>query len=125
MVDRSCRGTNAAGARCDAKPVRASGWCFWHDPALEAERTEGRRQGGRQRSHGARAKKAMRGAGDVAPVLWQALNDLAAGTLEPARGTAMAAVSRALIAAHEVAEIESRLAALEALAATTERGKTG
>ncbi len=119
-MDSRCRGANTAGAPCDAKPVRPSGWCYWHDPALEAERTEGRRQGGRQRSHGARAKKAMKGAGDVAPVLWQALNDLAAGTLEPARGQAMASVARALVTIHEVTAIEDRIAALEAAAGIEE-----
>ena len=119
-MDRSCRGINAAGERCEAKPVRPSGWCYWHDPALEAERTEGRRQGGRQRSHGARAKKAMKGAGDVAPVLWQALNDLAAGTLEPARGQAMASVARALLTVHEATALADRIAALEAAAGIEE-----
>ncbi len=112
-MDRGCKGTNTAGAPCDAKPVRPSGWCYWHDPALEAERTAGRRQGGRQRANTARAKKAMKGAGDVALVLWQALTDLAAGTLEPARGQAMASVARALLAVHETTELEERLTALE------------
>ena len=67
----------------------------------------------------------MKGVGDVAPVLWQALHDLAAGTLEPARGQAMASVARALVTIHEATEVDSRLAALEELAATTGRGKTG
>ncbi len=112
-MDRRCKGANTAGEPCDAKPVRPSGWCYWHDPALEAERTAGRRQGGRQRAHTARAKKAMKGTGDVTPVLWQALTDLAAGTLEPARATAMASVARALLAVHEATELEDRIAALE------------
>ncbi len=115
-MDRECKGANTAGAPCDAKLVRPSGWCYWHDPALEAERTAGRRQGGRQRANTARAKKAMKGAGEVTPVLWQALNDLAAGTLEPARGQAMASVARALLAVHETTTLEDRLAALEAAA---------
>ncbi len=115
-MDRRCKGANTAGAPCDAKPVRPSGWCYWHDPALEAERTAGRRQGGRQRANTARARKAMKGAGAVVPVLWQALNDLAAGTLEPARGQAMASVARALVAVHEATELEERIAALEQVA---------
>ncbi len=115
-MDRRCKGANTAGAPCDAKPVRPSGWCYWHDPALEAERAAGRRQGGRQRANTARAKKAMKGAGEVTPVLWQALNDLAAGTLEPARATAMASVARALLAVHETTALEDRISALEALA---------
>ncbi len=119
-MDRRCKGANMAGAPCDAKPVRPSGWCWFHDPALVAERAAGRRQGGRQRANTARAKKAMRGAGDVAPVLWQALNDLAAGRLEPARGQAMASVARALLAAHETTALEDRIAALEQAAGLTE-----
>ena len=37
MVSR-CKATTASGSPCSATPVRADGFCWWHAPALEAER---------------------------------------------------------------------------------------
>ncbi len=113
-MQERCRALNAAGKPCAAQArPDLGGFCPWHAPELEAERVAWRKQGGHARSNANRARKAMKRAADVTPVLWTALNDLAAGTLEPARGQAMASVARALVAVHEATELEDRISALE------------
>ncbi len=44
-----CRGISSGGERCNARPVRESDFCFWHDPEHAAEATEARRLGGLRR----------------------------------------------------------------------------
>ncbi len=115
-MDRQCKGVNATGQRCDAKPVRPSGWCFWHDPALEAQRAEGRRQGGQSRSNKVRAKKALGESSDLIAVqakLVGALEKVEDGTLDPARAQAMASLARAIVAVAVPGELSERLAAME------------
>ncbi len=108
-----CVAIAKSGARCTGTPVPGDSRCAWHSPAWAEKRREWSRKGGESRSHAARARKTMKSAADVTPVLWTALNDLAAGTLEPARGQAMASVARALTQVHEATVLEERIAALE------------
>ncbi len=119
-MDRQCKGANAAGQPCDAKPVRPSGWCYWHDPALEAERIEGRRKGGAARSNRARAKKRLPAESltlqEVQGLLSVALKGVLAGRIEPGIANASANVARAIAAVAQAGEIEERITALEAAA---------
>ncbi len=119
-MDRRCKGANAAGQRCDAKPVRPSGWCYWHDPALEIERTEGRRKGGQRRSNKARTAKRLPSEvmtmSELQGVLCVVLRDVIEGKTEPGIGNCAAGLGRAIAAVAQVAEIEDRLTALEAAA---------
>ncbi|MDP9357795.1 MAG: hypothetical protein M3R02_21405 [Chloroflexota bacterium] len=119
-MDRQCKGANAAGQPCDAKPVRPSGWCYWHDLALEAERTEGRRKGGAARSNRARAKKRLPAESltlqEVQGLLSVALKGVLAGRIEPGIANASANVARAIAAVAQAGEIEERITALEAAA---------
>ena len=114
-----CKATNASGAPCSAQAL-ADGWCRWHSPTLEAERAAWRRKGGQNKSTTARARRALptdpKDLGDVKRVLGRALIDLERGALDPARGSAMAAVARAMTTVIEKGEIEDRLAELEAAA---------
>src|SRR5262245_13145882 len=82
------------GARCqqvrqDGTPCRAtarpSGFCFAHDPALAAKRTDARRKGGRERSRRAAVLPAdtpdlpLSTVGDVVALLGQTLNQVRRG----------------------------------------------
>ena len=58
---RRCAAKTVSGSPCSATPVRPSGYCYWHDPDLAAERDEARRRGGRARSNQARARKQLAG----------------------------------------------------------------
>ncbi len=125
MIDRPCKGTNAAGQPCDAKPVRPSGWCYWHDPALEAERIEGRRKGGTARSNKARAKKALPAEAltlhEVQGLLSFTLKATLAGRIEPGVANAVANVARTMTTVAQAGEVEERLRELEAVAGLTDR----
>ena len=90
---------------------------MWHDPALADERAAWRMRGGQNKSTRARVRRTLptdpQDLGDVKRVLGRALVGLEAGTLDPARGSAMAAVARAMTTVIEKGEIEDRLAVLE------------
>ena len=108
---------NATGERCQAQPVRPSGYCFWHDPALAAERAAWRRKGGEGKSTANRAAKRLpKDLRDVRDALLRALRDVEGGGLAPQQANAMAALARAVVAVHQVAELEARVASLEAAA---------
>jgi hypothetical protein len=120
-----CRATNAAGAPCSATPVRPSGWCWFHDPALTAERDAGRRKGGVERSNQARARKQYAD-GALAPIEVQGLigttlRAVLVGKVTPGQGQAVAALARAAMTVREASEVEERLAELEARAGIGER----
>lgn len=122
MEAQRCQGTNATGEPCSARPVLADGYCYWHSPARAAERAENNRKGGQARSNKARTRKAYI-TGDlslleVRGLLSVALKDVLNGDCEPGRAQAAASVARAIASITEVADIEVRLAALEAAATT-------
>ncbi len=116
-VDRRCNGTNSAGGPCSAKPVRPDGFCYWHSPALEAERQENRRKGGSARSNVARARRKYAGEAmtmrEVQGLLSTALREVLAGETEPGIGAAAATLGRAIAAVAQVGDLEERLAELE------------
>ena len=119
MVAR-CRATTAAGLPCSAGPVRDDGYCFWHSPAVAAERQAGRRRGGAARSNRERAKKGLPPAmtpKELEQVLSGVLRGTIAGRFAPNVANAAAALGRTLIGIRQAVEVEERLAALEAAAA--------
>ncbi|MDP9472346.1 MAG: hypothetical protein M3Q71_17035 [Chloroflexota bacterium] len=124
-MDRQCKGANAAGHPCDAKPVRPSGWCYWHDPALEAERIEGRRKGGAARSNRVRAKKRLPAETlsltEVQAFLSYTLKATLAGKVEPGVANAVANVARTMTTVGQAGEVEERIRELEAAAGLTDR----
>jgi hypothetical protein len=130
MVNR-CTATNADGDPCQAQPVRPSGYCYWHDPALAEERDRKRREGGANRSNKARAKKTLSAealtAEEVRSYLGIVFKGVIGGKIEPGVGTAAANIARALMDVAKVAEVEQQVADLRRdLAAFAERrGMTG
>ncbi len=115
-----CKATTAAGAPCTAQPLRADGFCFWHSPAVAAERQAGRRRGGRARSNANRARKDLPPAltpAELQQVLGSVLRGVIGGRVAPNVANAWAALGRTLIAIREATEVEERLTALEAAAA--------
>ena len=112
----TCKATTTAGSPCSAQPVRPSGWCYWHDPAIATERAEARRRGGEHRSNRRRAAKAVPPAmstDDLLATLSEAIRRVEAGELEPGVVNAMANLARAMNAIRESSEIEQRIRDLE------------
>jgi hypothetical protein len=123
-----CNATNSAGAPCSATPVRPSGWCWFHDPALTAERDAGRRKGGVERSNQSRARKQYAD-GALAPIEVQGLigttlRAVLVGKVTPGQGQAVAALARAAMTVREASEVEERLAELEARAGLSSERRT-
>lgn len=112
-----CKGHNRAGDPCgaDAQPGRP--WCLWHDPDRAEERRRWQAEGGKARSHSARARRELEladaGVKQLPGTLWRALRKVETGEIEPGVASAMATLSRAIIAAQQSSDLEERLAALE------------
>ena len=118
-MDARCKATTVAGSPCSARPVREDGYCWWHSPALEAERLAGRVRGGKAKSNAARARKDLPPAmttAELQQVLGGVLRGTLAGRIAPHVANACAALGRTLIAVRKATEVEERLAALEAAA---------
>ncbi len=109
-----CTGTNRDGQPCSAQAWR-DGLCRWHHPDLADARAGWRAKGGERRSNASRARKALpKDLRDVLDTLLAALAAVEAGTLTPGQATAMASLAGAIVRTHQVAELEPRLAVLEA-----------
>lgn len=124
-MDAQCKALTKGGTPCTAQPVRPSGWCYWHDPALDQVRQENRRKGGAARSNKARAKRSYEKEqltlGEVNGLLSITLKATINRQLEPGRASAIASVAKAMKDIAVAVEIEDRLTALER---TTERQNT-
>jgi hypothetical protein len=126
VVVNRCRATNANGAPCEAQPVRADGYCYWHSPQTAAEREANRRKGGHNRSNVQRAKRrygtAPLSTDDLRELLAETLRRALAGSIDPPLANAIANLSRVALAANEasaVSDLMQRLAALESTASAT------
>ena len=120
-----CSGTNVDGTPCSATPRPGSAWCVWHDPATKAQRTEWAKRGGKARSNAARAKKALptelMTSDEIAAWLTIQFRKLITGQIEPGIATASATVAKAIADIQRGAQIEERIAELEALLGTGKR----
>ena len=124
-----CNATNASGAPCAAKPVRASGFCWWHEPGLMAERDEARRRGGWASSHTARLRKrlpagVMTGEA-LLGIVGLAITGVLGGDTEPSVGNAVANLARAYVLVREASAVEDLTRRLEALEQAPTQGWTG
>ena len=124
MVSR-CKATTISGSPCSATPVRPSGWCYWHDSTLSAERDAARRRGGSARSNRARAKKALPAGvlsnDELRGVLGITIAKVLNGNVEPGVGSSVASLARAYVAVTEagaVEVLEAQVAELRSLIGT-------
>jgi len=117
-MEAKCIAVTKEGRPCSAGPVRPSGYCYWHDPALLEQRLTDRQRGGAARSNVARARKRVADTiltpGDIQGILGDTLRAVISGSTEPGVGNAAANIARALVAVREATELEARLTALEA-----------
>ena len=123
-----CSGTTKAGAPCGAPAMSGGRYCVSHDPSRVTDLAAWRRKGGQGKSNKQRARRDLptdpKDLADVKRVLGRALVGLEAGTLDPARGSAMAAVARAMVMLIEKDEFEQRLTQLEKSAGVARKGWT-
>ena len=111
----TCQATRKDGRPCETRIVGDASYCFGHDPALRAKRTEARRQGGRNKSHAARVQRLVPASlRPTLATLFTALDEVHSGSLDPKQAQAMAALAGAIARLYSVGVLEERIAALEA-----------
>lgn len=112
-----CAATAATGEPCGARPVTGSPYCWAHAPELAQKRAAARQRGGKA-SHGLGdgppPHVRLRAAGDVLGLLETAAGDLMALKPSAQRARGLAYLAGVALRAVEVAELEARIAALEA-----------
>jgi hypothetical protein len=114
MADRQCSGITKAGERCTANPIRGGEWCIFHSPDHAEKRVDVRHRAGLGRRNTERALKRLpKSLQDTLDVLYRTLSALESGDLEPSRATAVATVSRAIVAVSELGQFEMRLQEIE------------
>lgn len=122
-VDRGgkCTQIRANGQRCEANPMRGSAFCFFHSPGEAEKRAAARKAGGVARS-GSMAvlppctpDETLKTASDVVRLFGVTINHVLRGELDHKVGTVVGYLSGLLLKAFGQAELESRVAALEAI----------
>ena len=124
---RQCRATNKQGQPCGAFALAGSDFCFHHDPDKAVERKAARAKGGRAR-HGRKIATGgndepveIATASDVVELLTRTINDCLILENSIQRARAIGYLAGVIVKALEIAELEERVAALEAALKTRGR----
>ena len=109
-----CGATRKDGQPCTQPAQSARGFCWGHRPDLVELRRAASARGGANKATGKRLERRMPASlRPILNVLYGALTGLDEGTTDAKTATAMAATASAIARIYEVAEMDSRLAALE------------
>lgn len=114
-----CQATNVTGEPCGAAHWR-DGFCRWHHPGIAEQRREWAIRGGRNSSTKARLKKQVHDGAMTTPelhaLLCAVLKSTLSGRVDKGVANAVANLARAIKDVGGVADLEARIAELEALA---------
>ena len=120
-----CERVKPDGTQCRTNAQAGVGWCFFHDPEKEAERTEASRRGGQAGAArvlpGAPAT-AIASSADVCRLLGETLSQVRRGELDPKVSNAIGYLANIQLKALEQAEIEDAL--IEIVSAIRQRPRT-
>jgi hypothetical protein len=119
MSTRRCGGTRANGQPCEARPLRESRYCFFHDPDLAEDRANAQQLGRNRRRREASLATAYEfGSLATTEGMWRLLDIAAFDTLAldntVARNRALGGFVQTALRTREQTELEERIAALEA-----------
>jgi hypothetical protein len=115
-----CAAIKPDGARCRARAMKGSQWCFNHHPDHSEERRRNASKGGKRGGRGRPARSGAEGLQDIKDLLKSLTDDVLSGEVE--RATAVAAnllLNTTLRAIElerkwkEIEDLEGRLEALE------------
>jgi hypothetical protein len=115
-----CAQLKRGGARCGAKALLGSPFCFFHDPAAAQARAAASKRGG-EHNRAAVLPSAtpdfpLNSATDAAALLSQTINQVLRGRINPRIANAVGYLLTVQLKALEAGKTEERLAALEASA---------
>lgn len=129
IQDRHCQFEKRDGSSCNAKPLRNSEFCYFHDPSNESDRISASVRGGKNGR--LRALPAdtpdfeVSSASDLAALLGKTISQVRRGEIDPRIANAVGYLSGVLLRAREQGELEERLNVLEiALESPRQENKT-
>ncbi len=111
---KRCAAQRKDGTPCTATVMGTGTLCYAHDPARAVERDQARRKGGANSNNRTRLDRLV--PASLRPMLgslFDALNEVHAGELDPRQASAMASLAGAITKAYGVGVLEERLTALE------------
>ena len=108
-----CKSKRTDDAKCRANPTD-TGFCFWHDPALTADRLEAARKGG-SRSVLPLNEIAPMGTEEIRGLLASVLAGLLTGAIDPTTARAAGYIAQVERRVAESEVFEARIEALERL----------
>jgi len=113
----SCQGEKSDGAKCRARPVAGSSYCFFHDPEKQAERKVAQRAGGQKNKMAVLPSSVpdakLQNADDAVKLLAETINQVRRGEVDPKVANAVGYLAGLLMKGLRESETELRLAALE------------
>jgi hypothetical protein len=121
-IKKTCQAVKPDGSRCKAAALPGADFCFFHDPSKADERREAQSLGGRQN----RMKTLdatvpdvkVEDCRDVVRLISETINQVRKGQIDPRVANAVGYLANVLIRAVDQAEMERRLAELEAILRT-------
>jgi len=110
-----CEYIKENGFQCEAKAMTGSPYCFWHNPASQAQRLDARRRGGHARhcSVGEPGNYVIRSPMDILQVLQDCLNEVYSLESSASKGKTIAYIAQVLLRGWEASELDNRLKAME------------
>ena len=112
-----CIQRKKAGARCNARPMEHSEFCFFHDPARAKERARAQRAGGLRNRAVALPSSVpdapLADLRDVVRLVADTINQVRRGEIDPRIANSVGFLAGILIKAWDRGEFEARLKALE------------
>ena len=110
----TCTAMTKKHTPCPNRPLPGKSTCFVHTPELVGRLREANRQGGlNKRTERRIAKRMPEDLKDTLATLYRVMAAVESGEMEPARASAIAAVSRAVVAVYESALVEAKISELE------------
>lgn len=123
-----CASIKADGGRCGAQAIRDSQWCFSHHPDYEEQRRGRASRGGKRGGRGRPMVEVAEIQGQLADLFASVLH----GVIDPRTGAVLAQIANARariietgLKAKEQAELEQRLAEVEASLESRDGGGGG
>ncbi len=114
---RSCQGSKSDGAKCRARPIDGSSFCFFHHPEKERERRAAQRAGGQKNKMavlpGSVPDAKLQNADDAVKLLAETINQVRRGEIDPKIANAVGYLGGLLMKGLRESETERRLAAIE------------
>lgn len=124
-VNKRCIFIKENGEQCNSIPMKNSAFCYFHNPEMEAERLESKRNGGKKKvivvSENVNSKLLnnlpfkLRNAKQISKFYELLINETLAGNLDLRVSTGLSYILSGLLKSLELSEMEERIINIEKL----------